>query len=312
MKKKARSACGCSGVNLLISAFAFGGGYVVVPMIRKYFVTRRQCFTEDDLLRDGRRRPVRPGAIAMNLAALAGYRVAGVAGSVVSCLAGVLPPLLLLSLISLFYTAFCENVVIAAILRGMQAGVARADRGCRGGYVPGGPEGTLAAADDDGPSRLCSQFPVPRSRRPGPAGLLPALRRPGLVAEKEGDGRMMELWRLFLAFLQIGLFSIGGRLRGDSRHPAAGGGNLRMDQPAGVHRHSYHLPDDARAVGRQHLYALWGSALREFLGPLWPQLAVFCRGVTLSLLLYAFFSAAQRLALRGGGAAWAQGGFGPG
>ena len=60
----------------------------------------------------------------MNLAALAGYRVAGVAGSVVSCLAGVLPPLLLLSLISLFYTAFCENVVIAAILRGMQAGVA--------------------------------------------------------------------------------------------------------------------------------------------------------------------------------------------
>lgn len=81
----------------------------------------------------------------MNLAALAGYRVAGVAGSVVSCLAGVLPPLLLLSLISLFYTAFCENVVIAAILRGSRRGGRVGFSGCRGGYVPGGPEGTLAA-----------------------------------------------------------------------------------------------------------------------------------------------------------------------
>ena len=122
--KKARLCLWLFGVNLLISAFAFGGGYVVVPMIRKYFVTRRQCFTEDDLLGMAAVGQSAPGAIAMNLAALAGYRGAGVAGSVVSCLAGVLPALLRLSLISLFYTAFCENVVIAAILRGMQAGVA--------------------------------------------------------------------------------------------------------------------------------------------------------------------------------------------
>lgn len=122
--KKARLCLWLFGVNLLISAFAFGGGYVVVPMIRKYFVTRKQLFTEDDLMGMAAVGQSSPGAIAMNLAALAGYRVAGVVGSVVSCIAGTLPPLLLLSVISLSYTAFSQNVLIAAVLRGMQAGVA--------------------------------------------------------------------------------------------------------------------------------------------------------------------------------------------
>ena len=37
-------------VNLFISSFTFGGGYVVVPMIRRYFVTQKQYFTEEDLV----------------------------------------------------------------------------------------------------------------------------------------------------------------------------------------------------------------------------------------------------------------------
>ena len=122
--KKGRLCLWLFGINLLISAFAFGGGYVVVPMIRKYFVTRKGLFTEDDLVGMAAVAQSSPGAIAMNLAALAGYRTAGVIGSVVSCVAGVLPPLLLLSVISVFYTVFSQNVLIAAILKGMQAGVA--------------------------------------------------------------------------------------------------------------------------------------------------------------------------------------------
>lgn len=122
--KKGRLCLWLFGINLLISAFAFGGGYVVVPMIRKYFVTRKGLFSEDDLVGMAAVAQSSPGAIAMNLAALAGYRTAGVVGSVVSCVAGVLPPLLLLSVISMFYTVFSQNVLIAAILKGMQAGVA--------------------------------------------------------------------------------------------------------------------------------------------------------------------------------------------
>lgn len=65
-----------------------------------------------------------PGAIAINLSALAGYRVAGIAGAFISCIAAVTPPLVILSLVSAFYSAFISNHVVLAVLKGMEAGVA--------------------------------------------------------------------------------------------------------------------------------------------------------------------------------------------
>lgn len=112
------------GINLFISAFTFGGGYVVVPMIRRYFVERKQYFSEEELVNMAAVAQSTPGAIAINLSALAGYRVAGMAGAVFSCIAAVLPPLAILSIVSAFYEAFAANAVIAAVLKGMQAGVA--------------------------------------------------------------------------------------------------------------------------------------------------------------------------------------------
>lgn len=36
--------------NLYISAFTFGGGYVVIPMIKKLFVDKNKLLTHDELL----------------------------------------------------------------------------------------------------------------------------------------------------------------------------------------------------------------------------------------------------------------------
>ena len=111
-------------VNLFISSFTFGGGYVVVPMVRRYFVTQKQYFTEEELVGMAAVAQSTPGAIAINLSALAGYRVAGTLGAAISCIAAVIPPLVILGLVSAFYTAFISNAVVAAVLKGMQAGVA--------------------------------------------------------------------------------------------------------------------------------------------------------------------------------------------
>lgn len=112
------------GINLFISAFTFGGGYVVVPMIRKYFVEKKKLFTEDELMEMAAIAQSSPGAIAINLSALSGYRVGGITGVAISCFAAVIPPLVILSAISLWYSAFSGNPVIAAVLGGMEAGVA--------------------------------------------------------------------------------------------------------------------------------------------------------------------------------------------
>jgi len=123
-KERAGLLLWLAGVNLFISAFTFGGGYVVVPMIRKYFVERRNLFTEEELMEMAAGAQSAPGAIAVNLSALAGYRAAGGCGLAVSAIAAVTPPVIILTLISCSYSAFIANAAAAAALRGMQAGAA--------------------------------------------------------------------------------------------------------------------------------------------------------------------------------------------
>ncbi len=65
-----------------------------------------------------------PGAIAVNASILVGYRIAGIRGAVVSVLGTVLPPLIIISLISMCYIALRTNIIVSVVLKAMQAGVA--------------------------------------------------------------------------------------------------------------------------------------------------------------------------------------------
>ena len=111
-------------INIFISSFRFGGGYVVVSMVRKYFVEKRKIFNESDLITMSAISQTTPGAIAINLAAVAGYKVAGTIGTIVSCIGAIIPPITILAVVSLWYQVFSTNHIIMAILKGMQAGIA--------------------------------------------------------------------------------------------------------------------------------------------------------------------------------------------
>ena len=111
-------------INLFISAFTFGGGYVVVPMVRKYYVEKKELFSEEELMDIAAISQSAPGAIAINLTALAGYRVLGWLGAGVSCMAAIIPPLLILMAVSTWYDVFVGSALVTAILKGMQGGVA--------------------------------------------------------------------------------------------------------------------------------------------------------------------------------------------
>lgn len=65
-----------------------------------------------------------PGPIAVNTSILVGYRMAGIPGAFLTVLGTVLPPLIIITVISFFYIAFRDNKIIQALLKGMQAGVA--------------------------------------------------------------------------------------------------------------------------------------------------------------------------------------------
>ncbi|BDE86556.1 MAG: chromate transporter [Oscillospiraceae bacterium] len=107
-----------------LSAFTFGGGYVIVPLMKERFVRRLGWIDEEEMLDLVSIAQSSPGAMAVNTSILVGYRMAGVPGALVSVCGTALPPLIILSVISLFYVAFRDNRVVSLVLRGMNAGVA--------------------------------------------------------------------------------------------------------------------------------------------------------------------------------------------
>jgi Chromate transport protein ChrA len=111
-------------ILLKISALTFGGGLVIITIIRKEFVEKRGWFTEEEMTDFIAIAQSAPGAIVINVSILMGYRLAGVLGTVVALTATVLPPLVIISVITVFYSMFIKNQVIRNMMRGMQAGIA--------------------------------------------------------------------------------------------------------------------------------------------------------------------------------------------
>ena len=109
--------------TLYLSAFTFGGGYVIVTLLKKKFVDEYHWIEEDEMLDLVAIAQSAPGAIAVNGAIVVGYKLAGTAGALVAILATILPPFVIISVISVFYEAFRDNFLVSQMLAGMQAGV---------------------------------------------------------------------------------------------------------------------------------------------------------------------------------------------
>lgn len=107
-----------------LSAFTFGGGFVIVPLMRKKFVEKLGWIGEQEMLDLTAIAQSSPGAIAVNASILVGYRIAGIPGALLTVLGTVLPPLIIISVISMFYAAFRDNTIVNMAMNGMLAGVA--------------------------------------------------------------------------------------------------------------------------------------------------------------------------------------------
>lgn len=107
-----------------LSAFTFGGGFVIVSLMKKKFVEELGWLEENEMLDITAIAQSSPGPIPINASVILGYRMCGVVGSLVAILGTALPPMVIISLISVFYTQFRQNTVIATALQVMRAGVA--------------------------------------------------------------------------------------------------------------------------------------------------------------------------------------------
>lgn len=108
----------------ILSACTFGGGFVIVSLMKKKYVEELKWLEEDEMLDVTAITQSSPGPLPVNASVIIGYRIAGVVGSLVAILGTILPPMIIISVISLFYEQFRTNPYIAIALQVMRAGVA--------------------------------------------------------------------------------------------------------------------------------------------------------------------------------------------
>lgn len=107
-----------------LSACTFGGGFVIVSLMKKKVVEERGWLEEEEMLDITAIAQSSPGPIPVNASVILGYRLQGIVGSLVAVSGTILPPMILLSLIAVFYDWFRQNAIVNTALTVMRAGVA--------------------------------------------------------------------------------------------------------------------------------------------------------------------------------------------
>ena len=116
--------------------FTFGGGWSIVAQMQRLYVEKRKTITGEELLDITSVGRSLPGTMIGNVAMLYGNHAAGLAGAmlygnhaaglaggVVCLVAMILPPFLILSVLTLCYTAVRDNYWVMAAMTGVRAAI---------------------------------------------------------------------------------------------------------------------------------------------------------------------------------------------
>lgn len=108
---------------LKIGAFTFGGGYAMIPLIKKELVENKKWIEEKDILDIVAIAESTPGPIAINAATFVGCKLHGFRGALLATLGVVLPSFFIIVAIALVLGLFWDNTIVQYAFWGIRAGV---------------------------------------------------------------------------------------------------------------------------------------------------------------------------------------------
>ncbi|MBO7672288.1 chromate transporter [bacterium] len=98
-----------------IGVFSFGGGYATLPFL--YDISEKfGWYTLDELNNMLAVASITPGPVGINMATFAGFKTAGILGSLLATSAIIIPSLIFVIIISKFLNKFCENVYVKSVI----------------------------------------------------------------------------------------------------------------------------------------------------------------------------------------------------
>ena len=106
-----------------IGIVTFGGGYAMIPIIEQEVVAKHKWMTRDEFVDAIAVTQTCPGALAINMSSMIGYKLAKVPGAIVCTLGASLPSFLIILAIAMFFHQFENNKVVAAIFAGIRPAV---------------------------------------------------------------------------------------------------------------------------------------------------------------------------------------------
>ena len=106
-----------------IGAFTFGGGYAMIPLIEREVVDNKKWIERKEIVDVFALAQSLPGAIAINTSTFIGYKILGKVGAIVSTIGIILPSLIIITLIAMFFSVVRGNPVFEEIFDGISPAI---------------------------------------------------------------------------------------------------------------------------------------------------------------------------------------------
>ncbi|MCL2837927.1 MAG: chromate transporter [Oscillospiraceae bacterium] len=105
------------------SVVTVGGGLVMLPLIEREVVDKRDWISRDEILDIFAVAQTLPGMIIVKVAFYVGYKVGGIFGSLIAAFAVILPSLIAIFTVAAVLPAAVENVYVKRAFRGVTIGL---------------------------------------------------------------------------------------------------------------------------------------------------------------------------------------------
>ncbi len=108
---------------LKIGCMAFGGGYVMLPLIESEFVKRLEIIEAEEVYELFALAQSLPGVIAVNMAVFLGHRLGGFKGAVAAACGVMIPAIVIITVIAAFFRCFAEIPAVQSVFNGLNIAV---------------------------------------------------------------------------------------------------------------------------------------------------------------------------------------------
>lgn len=106
-----------------IGLFTIGGGYAMIPLIEKDVVERNGWVTKEEFVDLLAVAQSAPGVFAVNISIFIGYKLRKLRGAIAAAFGCVMPSVIIILLIAMFFNGFRENEIVNNVFKGLRPAV---------------------------------------------------------------------------------------------------------------------------------------------------------------------------------------------